>query len=219
MLRILPGSMSMWRVFSSFCLLLAFVIGFPEWAQSQEHARDLSTQALDECDKGRREVERSVRLRHFKKAEDLAEQAVSLDNHLPNAHFALFCAVGEQMRIDGPSFASMFGFRRMMNALDRTLELDPNHLDALSSKGTFLIRLPMFLGGDADKGEAMLQEVLEREPRSINARLVLAEIYADRGKRQQAIRLATKAVEIAEEEHRADLLPKAKETLSQILQR
>lgn len=219
MRRILPGLMSLSKNLWGGCFLLALVIGFPDGALSQEHARTLSTQALDECDKGRRADERTVRLQHFKKAEDLAERAVGLNNQLPNAHFALFCAVGEQMRLDGPSFTSMFGFRRMMNALDRTLELDPNHLDAMSSKGTFLIRLPMFLGGDADKGEAMLQEVLEREPRSINARLVLAEIYADRGKRQQAIRLATKAVEIAEEEHRADLLPKAKATLSQILQR
>ncbi len=77
----------------------------------------------------------------------------------------------------------------------------------------------MFLGGDVDKGEAMLRRVLEREPRSINARLVLAKVYADRGKWERAIHLATKALEIAKEERRADLLPKAKATLTQLLKR
>lgn len=219
MRRFLTRYALMLRSISGMCVLLAFVIGLPEGARSQESARELSEQALEECDKGRRAEQRTVRLEHFTKAENLAERAVDLNNQLPTAHFALFCAVGEQMRIDGPGLTSMFGFRRMMNALDRTLELDPHHLDALSSKGTFLIRLPMFLGGDVDKGEVMLEEVLEREPRSINARLVLAQVYADRGKRQQAIRLATKALEIAEEERRDDLLPKAKATLSQLLER
>ena len=59
----------------------------------------------------------------------------------------------------------------MMKALNRTLELDPEHLDALSSKGTFLVRLPTILCGDKQAGERILRRVIRREPKAVNARL------------------------------------------------
>jgi len=45
----------------------------------------------------------------------------------------------------------------MMAALDRALELNPEHLDGLSSKAAFLVRLPAFLGGDRARGEWILR--------------------------------------------------------------
>lgn len=86
------------------------------------------------------------------------------------------------MRIDGElSITSVMGFRRMMKELDRTLELAPDHLDALSAKGTFLVRLPSLLGGDREKGENILRYVLQKGPQSVNARLSLAESYCENG--------------------------------------
>ncbi len=190
-------------------ILLAALSSAPWGVSAQESAGELSVKAQKECDLGRRAQERSIRLAHFERGQVLAEQAIALDDQLANAHFALFCSLGEQIRIDGDIFSSPLAFRRMMRALDRTLDLNPDHLDALSSKGTFLIRLPFLLGGDAGKGEQMLRRVIQRDPKSVNARLTLAKTYAARGNHQEAIALATTALEIAQAEQLADLIPEA----------
>jgi cytochrome c-type biogenesis protein CcmH/NrfG len=96
-----------------------------------------------------------------------------------------------------------------MRALDRTLELDPTHLEALSSKGTFLVRLPKLLGGDVARGEEMLREVIRRDPEAINARLALAKSYASQGKSREALTLAMEALDYALAQRRADLIPEA----------
>ncbi|MGH7229607.1 MAG: tetratricopeptide repeat protein [Nitrospiraceae bacterium] len=190
-------------------ILLAVLSSAPWGASAQESAAELSVKAQKECDLGRRAQERSIRLAHFERGQVLAEQAIALDEQLANAHFALFCSLGEQIRIDGDILSSPLAFRRMMKALDRTLDLNPDHLDALSSKGTFLIRLPVLLGGDAGKGEQMLRRVIQRDPKAVNARLTLAKTYAARGNRQEAIALATTALEIAQAEQLDDLIPEA----------
>jgi tetratricopeptide (TPR) repeat protein len=186
-------------------------------ASAQESAEELSAKAQLECDAGRRTSDRAGRLAHFEKSQLLAEQAIEVDDQLADAHFALFCSLGEQLRIDGHTLTSAFGFRRVMKELDRTLELNPDHLDALSSKGTFLVRLPALLGGDEEKGEHMLRRVIQRAPtKAINARISLAKAYAARGNRKEAIILADEALDIAQREGRTDLIPEAESTLAEL---
>lgn len=177
---------------------------------------ELSIQAQEECDQGRRASARDARLTHFHLGEALAEQAVKLDDQLADAHFALFCNLGEQMRIDGEKLSSLFAFRRVMGELDRTLELDPNHPDALSSKGTLLTQLPWALGGNSRKGERLLRQMIRRAPDAVNARLSLAKVCAQRGDRAEAITLATEALHIAQAEDRLDLIPEAQATLTML---
>lgn len=185
---------------------------------AQPSATDLSVEAQKECDLGRQAVERTARLTHFEKSQALAERAIKLDDRSADAHFALFCSLGEQMRIDGETFStsSVFGFRKMMKALDRTLQLNPEHLDALSSKGTFLVRLPALLGGDAAKGEDMLRRVIQRAPNAINARMTLARSYAARGHADEAMALAQEALRLAEADNRLDLLPEARMLVTEL---
>jgi tetratricopeptide (TPR) repeat protein len=190
----------------------------PAVVLAERSAREFGVEAQKECDMGRRATERSVRLAHFERSQALAERAIVLDEQLAAAHFALFCSLGEQMRINGETLnpGSLFGFRRMMGALDRTLELDPDHLDAVSSKATFLVRIPALLGGDAAKGEHMLRWVIQRDPKAVNARLALAKSYASPGNRGEAIALASEALKLAQEDRREDLIPEARATLAQL---
>jgi tetratricopeptide (TPR) repeat protein len=185
-------------------------------ATAQGSALELSVEAQRECDLGRVAKDRAVRLAHFRRSQMVAERALAADDRLAAAHFALFCSLGEQLRIDGESFASIVGFRRAMAALDRTLELDPAHLDALSSKGTFLVRLPAFLGGDTARGERMLRQVIRRDPKAVNARVTLAKVYAAQGDHQRAIALASQALQLAHSERRADLLPEAHAVVAEL---
>jgi hypothetical protein len=181
-----------------------------------ETAAELSATAMQECEQGQVAPSRDQRVAHFERGQALAEQAVALDEKNAAGHFAIFCNLGEMLRVDGEKITSILGFRKMMAELDRTLELDPNHLDALSSKGVLLMRLPSLLGGDAPKGQKMLERVLREDPTCITARLTLSEVYADNGNRGDAVALAAQARELARASGRADKVAKAEAALTKL---
>ncbi|HMU29741.1 MAG TPA: hypothetical protein PLY42_08550 [Nitrospira sp.] len=176
----------------------------------------LTAESMHECSLGRQAQTRADRIQHFASGQAFGEQAVAADESSPDAHFALFCNLGEQLRVDGESLSSLFGFRRMMKELNRTLELDPSHLDALSAKGTVLVRVPGFMGGDKEKGELLLRQVIAREPAAVNARLSLAKSYCADGRHEEAVAIATKALDLAQELQRADFIPEARQVLAQL---
>jgi tetratricopeptide (TPR) repeat protein len=189
-------------------------------ARAEESSKQVSAQAQHECDLGRRAQDRAVKLAHFDNSQKLAERAVALDDNNADAHFALFCSVGERSRIDGEkTAAAVLGYERTIRELDRTLELNPNHLDALASKGAFLVKLPALLGGDEKKGEAMLRQVIQRDPRAISARLSLARVYMGRGQHAEALALAADALKYAQADGRADLIPEAEAAVSEVRSR
>ncbi|GJL59215.1 MAG: hypothetical protein NPIRA03_20720 [Nitrospirales bacterium] len=195
-------------------LLLSWLVIPGVWAE--ESSQVLTKQAMDECQKGRRAKDEAVRVAHFERGRELAEKAVELNEDSADAHFALFCSIGERMRANGEVLFSVFEYGRMMEALDKTLSLNPHHMDALSSKGTILIEVPGLFGGDPEKGEAMLRKVIQADPESINARMVVARSCAERGEDQEAFDLAKKALELARAGNRDDLLPEAEKTFSEI---
>ena len=203
------------RISLAFFIFVCCVFGVNVvWAGESVEA--LTKQAMDECQKGRRAKDAESRGAHFDRGRALAEKAVELNSQSADAQFSLFCNIGERMRSNGEVVFSVFDYGKMMDALDQTLALNPNHLDALSSKGTILIEVPEFLGGDDEKGEVMLRKVIKDEPESINARMVVARQCAERGEHQEAYELSKRALELAKEQQRDDLLPEAEETFSEI---
>jgi tetratricopeptide (TPR) repeat protein len=204
---------------NTFLILLACcILMIPNTLFAQQSPQLLIIdEAMKECHAGRIAQDRTRRVAHFEKGQALAEQAVASDDRSAEAHFALFCNLGELMRVDGElSITSVMGFRRMTKELDRTLELAPDHLDALSSKGTLLVRLPSMLGGDREKGEKLLQYVLLKEPQSVNARLSLAKSYCANGRHSEALSLASEALDLAQAQRRDDFLPEATKVVAQL---
>ena len=203
---------------NTFLVLLGCVIlASPNTILAQQSSQLLIEGAMTECHAGRVTQDRTNRVGHFEKGQAMGEQAVALDDRSADAHFALFCNLGELMRIDGElSIASVMGFRRMTKELDRTLELAPDHLAALSAKGTFLLRLPSLLGGDREKGEKLLLYVLLKAPQSVNARLSLAKSYCADGRHSEALSLASEALSLAQAQHLDDFAPEAAKVLGQL---
>jgi tetratricopeptide (TPR) repeat protein len=179
-------------------------------------APELAKRALTECEAGRQSRDRADRQRRFARGEELATRAVALDDRSADAHFALFCNRGEAMRLDGETIRDVFAFRGLIRELDRTLELQPDHADALAAKGTFLVRLPRLLGGDVNRGEMMLQRVLTLDPTAVSARLGLARVCEYRGERDQGIAYASRALQIAKELGRADKIAEAQAILDEL---
>ena len=199
-----------------FLVLLGCVIlASPSVSLAQQSHQLLIHGAMSECYTGRITQDRASRVGHFEKGQAMGEQAVALDDRSADAHFALFCNLGELMRIDGElSITSVMGFRRMTKELDRTLELAPDHLDALSAKGTFLLRLPSLRGGDREKGEKLLRYVLLKSPQSVNARLSLAKSYCADGRHSEALSLASEALSLAQTQRLDDFVPEAAKVLA-----
>lgn len=202
----------------AFLVLLGCVIlASPSVILAQQSHQVLIQGAMTECYTGRITQDRASRVSHFEKGQAMGEQAVALDDRSADAHFALFCNLGELMRIDGElSVTSVMGFRRMTKELDRTLELAPDHLDALSAKGTFLLRLPFLLGGDREKGEKLLRYVLLKSPQSVNARLSLALSYCADGRHSEALSLASEALSLTQAHQLEDFAPEAAKVLTQL---
>jgi tetratricopeptide (TPR) repeat protein len=203
---------------NTFLVLLGCVIlASPNTILAQQSSQLLIDGAMTECHAGRVTQDRASRVGHFEKGQALGEQAVALDDRSADAHFALFCNLGELMRIDGElSITSVMGFRRITKELDRTLELAPDHLAALSAKGTFLLRLPSLLGGDKEKGEKLLLYVLLKAPQSVNARLSLARSYCANGRHSEALSLASEALDLAQAQRQDDFVPEAAKVLAQL---
>jgi tetratricopeptide (TPR) repeat protein len=193
------------------------ILANPATLLAQQSSQLLIEGAMTECHAGRVTQDRTNRVGHFEKGQAMGEQAVALDDRSADAHFALFCNLGELMRIDGElSITSVMGFRRMTKELDRTLELAPDHLAALSAKGTFLLRLPSLLGGDREKGEKLLRYVLLKAPQSVNARLSLAKSYCADGRHSEALALASEALSLAQAQQLDDFAPEAEKVLGQL---
>jgi len=188
----------------------------PARSDTNASAAELARRARAACEDGRRAETRAARLAAFDRGRALAERAVTLDQTSADAHFALFCNLGELMRIDGESVSSVFGLRRLMAEVDRTLELDPGYTDALAAKGILLLRLPRLLGGDAAKGEEMLRQVIQQDPNAFSSRIMLAKTCEARGERSEAIAFATRALQIARAQGRADKVAEAQATLSEL---
>ncbi|MBX9660465.1 MAG: hypothetical protein K2X00_18050 [Nitrospiraceae bacterium] len=207
----------MQRVGLVILVSVAVWIGGAISAVAQPATAELIAGALQACHDGRVAPDRSTRAALYEKGQALGEQAVAADEQSADAHFALFCNLGELMRIDGEvSLSSVFGFRRMMKELNRALELKPDHLDALSAKGTLLVRLPSMLGGDPEKGEQVLRHVIHEVPEAVNARISLAKSYCKRGRHQDAVTLATEALTLARAQQLDDFIPEASKVVAQL---
>jgi len=185
-------------------------------ALATEAGPSLAQQALTECKQGRDAHDRAAREQHFTAGIVLAQRALDLTEANADAHFARFCNKGELARIDGESVAALVALSGLMADLDRTIELKPDHAEALASKGIMLIRLPRLFGGDAARGEAMLRRVLVLDPDAVSSRLVLAECCDRRGERDEALGLARRALEIAQEQGRSDKIAEAQATLAKL---
>src|SRR5438552_17078839 len=128
----------------------------------------------------------------------LAEEAVAADEGDPKAHFAVFCNLGNDLKMRGVALQSLFAVRRLRREIDRTLELAPDYADALVGKGELLLGLPRLLGGDAAEGERLLRAALRVDPDFVQAHLGLARALAARGVRDEARAEARRALAAAE---------------------
>jgi tetratricopeptide (TPR) repeat protein len=176
-------------------LAAALVLAEPPRAAAE--SQPLAATALSLCreaDHAPPGEERAL-LRHGLQA---AEQAVRVADDDPAAHFATFCNLGKLMRLDGVSVKNLVRLRQLRHEVDRTLELQPGHVDALLGKAALLYYTPRLLGGDPATSEQLLRTAISLAPARLDAQLALARLLSARGKRREARAMADRALQRAQ---------------------
>jgi len=178
--------------------LLGLLLASPRLARPAEPSgTELSRAAIELCHRAQAASDRE-RPNLLAQSLARADQAVEMDDRDALAHFARFCALGEQAKLAGMSVTSLLKLRSIRAAVERTLELSPDFPDALLGKGTLLLSVPGLLGGDDEEGVRLVRRALEIDPEYVAARLTLAEALAERGDREAARAEAERALASAE---------------------
>jgi tetratricopeptide (TPR) repeat protein len=147
---------------------------------------------------------------------ELARQAIVADDLNADAHFAMFANQGRVMLHEGV-VVNPLTLMEANRELNRTLELNPNHADALAAKGGMYRQLPWALGGSNEKASEYLARSVELDyDNACGARIELAELYRDLGYPERGIPLLEKAVEIATRDNKPDKLERAQTLLREL---
>jgi tetratricopeptide (TPR) repeat protein len=157
----------------------------------------------------------ATKLDWYRRGKEFADTAVRLEDRSAEAHFALFANWGRWLQTDG-WLKNSFRLPALRKELDRTLELDPNHSDALAAEGGLYLQLPRFLGGDAAKAEPILARAIQLDPEAVGARLELGDYYYRQNRRDAARELASAALRLAITQGKARFIRRANTLLQEI---
>lgn len=198
--------------------LLATFAGSPALAISpaaQRQAQSLAEQAVRCLERGEDLTQNVAKRVEYERGLALAKQALELDEANADAHFAVFGNQGRLMLLDGvtPNPISLLQVNR---ELDRALDINPNHSDALAAKGGLYRQLPWALGGSLSRAEECLTKAIAADPDAVSARIELAATYRDMGEPQRSLPLLETAVTIAERQGKQRQLAAARTLLAQI---
>jgi len=192
--------------FTLFSLLAALLAMSAEKAAAQqvatamtrspEQASELTRRALIFLEQGEDASDEAAKMAAYQEGEKLARQALELDDGNADAHFALFATEGRRLVLEGS--VNPISLMKVNSRLDRVLELNPHHSDALAARGGMYRQLPMLLGGSLDKAERDLRRSIELDPQATGARIELAKTYHEMGREDQVRPLIQEALHWAE---------------------
>jgi tetratricopeptide (TPR) repeat protein len=178
-------------------------------------ARELGRKAIKCLERGEGSNDPKQKRLAYEEGLELARRAVALDDSNADGHFAIFANEGRLMLLDGAA-VNPINLYKVSSELDRALELDPNHSDALAAKGGLYRQLPWFLGGNLDKAEDLLVKSIENNPDAVNARIELAATYRDMGQPERGLPVLEKACVIADRDGKQRELDLARALLREI---
>ncbi len=159
-------------------------------------AKVLAQRALDALHRGNDAAGKPAKLAAYREGLDLANQAIKADETNADAHFAAFANNGSIMGLEsGPP--NPLRLLTLTRELDRALELNPRHPDALAGKGRMYRQLPRLLGGSLEKAADYLSRAADLDPSDAGIRIDLAQTYRDLGHPERSIPLLEQALALA----------------------
>lgn len=182
---------------------------------SREQAQALAARALRSLQRGEDATDAGAKRAAYDEGLALARQAARLDEGNADAHFAIFGNEGRLMLLDGVT-PNPISLLRVNRELERALELNPNHADALAARGGLYRQLPWALGGSLSRAEECLTRAIAADPDAVGARIELAATYRDMGEPDRALPLLDRAMVIAERDGKLRLLGEARTLHAQL---
>ena len=178
-------------------------------------AKTLAQRALDALHRGNNAAGKETKLAAYREGLDLANQAIKADETNADAHFAAFANSGSIMGLQsGPP--NPLRLLKLTRELDRALELNPRHPDALAGKGRMYRQLPRLLGGNLEKAADYLSRAADLDPTDAGIRIDLAQTYRDLGHPERSIPLLEQAVELATTQGKDDDRVEAQRLLAEL---
>jgi tetratricopeptide (TPR) repeat protein len=209
-------------VFVAILLSVQLGAACPAGAQQSAYARgrveaaqDLAQRALDCLHRGEDATTKAVKLAAYRDGLQWAERAAAADDNNADAHYARFANKGRIMLLEG-AVANPLNLLTVNRELDRALELNPDHADALAARGGMYRQLPWVLGGSIEKAADYLSRAVALDPDACGARIELAETYRDMGHPERSIPLLEQAARVAERLGKQQQFHEARELLAQL---
>lgn len=185
---------------------------FAATTEEKGQAQSLATRALDCLHRGEDAYNVEQKRSAYQQGLDLASRAVGLDEDNSDAHFAIFANRGRILLLNGVT-PNPISLLQVNHDLERALELNPNHADALAAKGGLYRQLPWVLGGSLSVAESCLTKAIAIDPDAVQARIELAQTYREMGKPERSLPLLQTAASIAERQGKARELREAQDLL------
>jgi len=183
--------------------------------EAKSQAQALATRALECLNRGEDLVDDKQRMATYQEGLDLAKQAVALDDENSDAHFAVFGNQGRILLLQGVG-ANPLSVLKVNGDLERALELNPNHADALTAKGGLYRQLPRILGGNLNVAENCLTKAISLDPEAVSARIELAATYREMGHPERGVPLLQQAATIAEQKGKTRQLREARDLMREL---
>ncbi len=178
-------------------------------------ARELTAHALDCLHRGEDATTNDAKMSAYREGLQWAERAVQADDGSADAHYARFANKGRIMILEGA--VNPLNLLAANRELDRVLQLNPNHSDALAARGGMYRQLPWVLGGSLEKAANYLTRAVTLDPEhACGARIELAETYRDMGYPERSIPLLEQAAQVAQRMGKQRQLREAQTLLAQL---
>lgn len=153
--------------------------------------------------RGERKSATAEKLAEFRRAMELIESSLSIDERSADANYWWGLAAGRYGQTRG-MLRAMFLVRPIRKRMRRALELDPRRGGAHHVLGEMLRRIPVFAGGSKKGAVAELEEALRLSPNWTVNYTALAEAYLEVREKDKAKAVLKRAFEVREPDDPAE---------------
>ena len=126
------------------------------------------------------------RLAAWRKGLKYGQRAVEVNAAGKEGHFYYMANMGAAAQLRG-TLTSLRKLRRIKQAMDRTLALDPDYPPALLARAEYLMEMPGIFGGDNQEAMRLCRRVIELDPDHLPTYVCMARLLADEGRYEEAI--------------------------------